>query len=129
MTQRPRRPRYTGKDQNHHIVTDFMKWGCGGFTEAPKELRGDTLAYTANYRGRKFLAIDMANYGGILVDWQVICVDRGTVWFIEVKTPEAFAAKNNSTTPGEEWLIDNTRGLVEVAVTVEDVQGIFEGML
>ena len=44
MNPRTRRTRYTHKDENHGIVTDFMKYGCGGFAVAPKELRGDTLA-------------------------------------------------------------------------------------
>ena len=123
-----RRPRNTHKDENHGIVTDFMKYGCGGFTVAPKELRGDSIAYTANYKGYKFVAIDCANYGGVLVDWLVMCTDNGNTTWIEVKTPEAYAAKEHSVTPGEAWLMMTT-GLVEVAVTVEDVQAIFEGML
>lgn len=122
------RAHYTHKDANHDIVKEFMQYGCGGFTIAPKELRGNTLAYTANYHGHKFLAIDTANYGGVIVDWLVFCVDRETVRWIEVKTPEAYKQPEHSVTAGEAWLMMNS-GIVEVAVIVEDVQAIFEGMI
>ncbi len=121
------RPRYTNKDDNHHIVTDFMRYGCGGFTEAPKEIRGSSIAYTANYHGKKFLAMDCANYGGVFVDWFVTCVDNGNTCWIEVKTPEAYKQPEHGVTPGEAWLMHNT-GNVIVAVTTEDIQEIFEAM-
>lgn len=122
------RKHFTAKDENHNIVKEFMQYGCGGFTIAPKEIRGKTLAYTANYKGYKFIAHDCANFGGVFVDWLVACVDNGNTNWIEVKTPEAYKADNHSLTDGEAWLMYNS-GMVQVAVTLEDVQAIFEGML
>jgi len=122
------RARFTHKDENHNIVKEFMQYACGGFTVAPKEVRGSTLAYTANFRGYKFIAHDCANIGGVFSDWMVMCVDTGRSRWIEAKTMKAYAAENHSLTPGEKWLMENS-GAVEIAVEVEDVQAIFESLI
>lgn len=119
------RPRATQKDANHHIVTDFMKHQCGGFEEHKD---GRTVAYTANYHGHKFIAHDCANIGGLFSDWHLECVDTSEARWIEIKTEEAYKAKNNSLQPGEMWLSDNS-GLFVFAVTDEDVLKIFKEML
>jgi len=123
------RARFTHKDENHNIVKEFMQYACGGFTVAPKDVRGSTLAYTANYRGYKFIAHDCANIGGVFSDWLVMCVDSGRACWIEVKTPEAYKADDLSLTPGEAWLMFDSGAAVEIAVEVHDVQEIFESLL
>lgn len=127
------RPRFTNKDKNHNIVTDFMRYGCGGFQTAPKKneagekLAGDTLAHTANYHGYKFVAYDCANIGGVFSDWLIECVDTGAARWVEIKTEEAYKAKDHSLKPGEKWLMENS-GMFCIIVTDEDVAGLFERM-
>ena len=102
-TYRPQRA--TGADANHNIPRDYMRNCLGGFEIAPKEVRGSTLAYTANYRGWRVLLIDMSKYGGVLPDWYIETA-KGSAW-IEVKTPEAYKAADLNLTEGEKWMNAN----------------------
>jgi hypothetical protein len=102
------RPRYaTGKDENHSIPRDFLKWSCGGFTTAPKEASGKTLAYTANYKGNSILLIDYSAFGGVLTDYYLEVCGR-SAW-VEVKTPEAYKEENHGMTAGELWMYKNCK--------------------
>ena len=102
------RPKYaTGKDANHDIPRDFLRYACGGFTTAPKELRGKTLAYTANYRGHSVMLIDHSAFGGVLPDYYIeVC---GHVAWVEVKTKEAYQEEDHGMTDGELWMYQNCK--------------------
>jgi hypothetical protein len=102
-----------------------MQTFCGGFSTYKD---GRTNAYTANFRGYKFLAHDTHNIGGSFSDWLLECVDSGQVRWIEVKTAEAYRQKNNSLKPGEDWLKENSGNFV-FAVTDDDVKKLFEAMI
>ena len=94
--------RATGKgDANHMIVRDYLRDRCGGFITAPKEVRGGSMGYAANYRGHLVTALDLSKFGGLLPDWLVAC--NGRVVLVEIKTPEAYAKINNNLTAGEAW--------------------------
>ena len=104
MTYRPHRA--TGADANHFIPRDYLRDRCGGFATAPREVRGSTMAYTANYRGHGILLIDTSKYGGVFPDWYMELDNKKSVW-IEIKTPEAMKEKDNGLTDGEKWMRDN----------------------
>ena len=123
------RPHYTHKDANHHILRDFMRTFCGGYEEHKD---GRTIAYTANFRGRKFTAYDTANIGGVFADWLLECVSTQQFMWVEVKT-EGTRNQDGEFRPGtfkegEEWLRENSSSWI-VAVTDEDVNAIFELLL
>lgn len=86
------------------MVRDFLRDVCGGFSDHKE---GNFVGYTANLGGYSVWAVDTHTLGGLFLDWIVGCetVQR----WIEVKTPEAFAAKNNSIKPGEAWTLENLR--------------------
>jgi hypothetical protein len=116
MTHRPKNA--TGKDANHSIPRHFLRDRCGGFTIAPKPLRGSSLSYTANYRGHRITAHDMSNYGGVLADWLIESDNGGAAW-CEIKTPEAAQEANSGMTKGEQWLYENC-GIEFRIVTTDD---------
>jgi hypothetical protein len=126
------RPRATPKDENHKIVTDFMRYCCGGFTVAPKEVRGRTIAYTANYRGVPFLLFDTADFGGVFPDYQLFNVNTGVGIKLEVKEPGAFrkdgTLPDHELKPGEKWLRDTGINW-RIIVTDEDVRNAFDDLL
>jgi hypothetical protein len=123
------RPRHTNKDLNHHIVRDFMKVFCGGFEDKQD---GRTVAYTANFRGFRFVAHDLANFGGLLSDWLLECVDTSRFAWLEVKDDRAF--KKDGTLgagelkEGEAWLSENSSNW-HIVSSDEDVKEIFESMV
>ena len=118
------RPRATHKDKNHFIPRDFLRDRCGGF-EVVKF--GRTTAYTANFQGFSFVLFDLSDYGGVFTDWLLFCTDTNKSRWIEVKTPEAYAKKDNDTTDGEKWLqsLFNTMRFV---VKDDDMIDIMEWM-
>lgn len=102
------RPKYaTRKDRNANIALDFLKYGCGGFSAAPKELVSNVWAYTANYRGHSVMYIDYSNIGGIIPDGY-ISVNGHTAW-AECKTKEAYKEKDHGMTTGELWMYENCK--------------------
>lgn len=103
MSYRPKRA--TGADANHYIPRDYLRDRCGGYAVAPKDVRGSTMAYTANYQGCKVLLIDTSKYGGVFPDWYIETA-KGNAW-VEVKTPEAYKAPDLHMTEGEKWMNDN----------------------
>ena len=126
------RPRATPKDDNHKIVTDFMRYVCGGVEIAPKEVRGRTVAYTSNYHGEKFLLMDTADFGGVFPDYILTNIESGQVAYLEVKEPGAFRKDGTlpdyELKPGEKWLRD-TGALWKIIVTDDDVRAIFDELL
>ena len=97
------RPRYaTAPDKNHRIPVEYLRDRCGGF-EANKI--GKAPAYTANYQGYKIILIDLSKYGGVLTDWIIQCAETNRFFWVESKTPEAYAKKDNDVTRGEGWLL------------------------
>lgn len=123
------RPRYKANpDENHNIVLDFLKFQCGGFTVAPREVRGGSMAYTANYHGCPVLAIDTSKYGGIFTDWYVEMAairSLNNAW-IEVKTEEAYRKPQHDMTPGELWLYHNHKSDFFIVATDADVRKCFD---
>lgn len=117
------RPTYTAPDANHGIPRDYLHDRCGGFEIAPKGVRGNTLAYTANFRGHKVLLVDTSKQGGIFPDWHIE-MDTGAAAWIEVKTPEAYKKEMHSLKPGEIWLRRNAQiqyHIIKDALDFEDL--------
>ena len=106
-----------------------MRTFCGGF-EGYKD--GRTVAYTANYRGRKFIAYDTANIGGVFADWLLECASTHQFMWVEVKTEDTSKQdgdfKAGTFKDGEVWLRENSSAWF-VVVTDEDVKALFELML
>lgn len=101
------RNRFPQPDENHHIPRDYLRDRCGGFERVGnKESAGMTLAYHANWRGFKIVLYDTSKIGGIFPDW-LIEVEGKTAW-IEVKTEDAYKAKDHSLKAGEKLLRDTT---------------------
>jgi hypothetical protein len=120
------RIRHPRKDENHHIVRDFMKVFCGGFEVHKFDA---STAYTANFRGRKFIAYDLADVGGVAADWLLECVSTSQFLWIEVKTPDTLKQDGDyragTFKEGEEWLRDNSSSWM-VVINDDDVKGAFE---
>ena len=75
------RPKHNPRsDENHKIVSDFVN-------------------RIQTYGGMPLACRDMSKKGGSMVDW-ALCLGPLTIW-PEVKTPEAFASKDNGMTAGE----------------------------
>lgn len=125
MSYRPQRA--TGADANHYIPRDYLRDRCGGFQIAPKEVRGSTMAYTANFRGWKILLIDMSKYGGVLPDWYIESA-RNNAW-VEVKTPEAYKAPDLHLTDGEKWLEHNAAASMFVIKDDEGFEQVLEHLV
>jgi hypothetical protein len=122
------RPKYaTGKDENHSIPRDFLQWHCGGFSTAPKEARGKTLAYTANYRGYAVMLIDFSAFGGVLTDYYVE-VNGHSAW-VEVKTEEAYLKPQHDMTQGELWLYHNCKVDFYVIKSNEDFSFLLDELI
>lgn len=109
------RNRFPQPDENHHIPRDYLRDRCGGFEqikirkptgEVDKKATGITTAYRANWRGLLVIIYDLSKTGGIFPDW-LIEVEGKAAW-IEVKTEDAYKAKNHSLKAGEILLRDNT---------------------
>lgn len=114
--------RATGKpDANHFIVRDFLRDVCGGL-ESHQE--GNHLVYTANLRGQTVWAADTHKLGGYFVDWIIGCRESGLSRWIEIKTLEAYAAKDHSLRPGESYALE-TFGNVSIVSTDDEVQRLF----
>ena len=96
----------TVHDENHFIPRDFLRDCCGGFNAAPKEIRGSTMAYVANFRGHRVTLIDTSKYGGIFTDW-MIETGHGRAARIEIKTEKAYRAADHGFTAGEQWIQSN----------------------
>ena len=108
------RPRYNTKpDKNHSIPMEYLKYCCGGFEDTKD---GNTICYTANYKGYSVLLFDLSKFGGVLTDWLIQCADNNRFFWLESKTPEAYRLKDNDKTNGEKWLserVSNFRFCVE----------------
>lgn len=118
------RPRRTGKDDNHNIPRDFFKHACGG---CETEKFGFMYAYTANYRGVRYILIDISGVGGALGDYILENTESGRVAWLECKTEEAYRARNNSLQPGEQWLKDRSPNFVFI-VTDDDMIRTMESL-
>lgn len=123
---RPKRAQ--GKDSNHAIVRDYFRDRCGGFSVAPKDIRGSTLAYTANFRGVAVVLHDTAPMGGVFTDWLLTCAESGRYLWLEVKTTGAAKRADNDLTGGEKWLRD-AGAAFRVVVTDEDVEAALEWII
>ena len=119
------RPHATQKDANHGIPREYLRDRCGGFETYR---HGRHFAYTANFRGVSFMLIDTADFGGAMPDYILENTDSGQVRWLEVKTPEAYNAKDHSLKPGEQWL-DNHSMNFRFIVTDEDMEAVLLGML
>ena len=118
------RPRNTQKDDNHFIPRDYLRDRCGGYEVVRF---GRTTAYTANFRGYKFILYDLANYGGVFSDW-LLEAENGRLKWIEVKTEAAFAQKERGLKPGEKWLQENSNAF-KIVVTDEAFGNLLEYMI
>lgn len=122
------RPRTASHDENHFIPRDYLRDRCGGYDTAPKEVRGRTMAYTANFRGHRIMAIDTSQYGGVFTDW-LIEADNGSVARVEIKTEKSYREKDHGFTAGEMWIYENG-GMDFVAVcTDEDFENLLNEMV
>lgn len=120
------RPRYaTNLDENHRIPVEYLRDRCGGF-EAKKI--GKAPAYTANYHGYKILLIDLSKYGGVLTDWLIQCPETNKFFWVESKTPEAYAQKDNDVTRGEGWLLSQVKNF-RFCVEDADMEGILRELI
>lgn len=120
------RPKYAvNPDDNHRIPVEYLRDRCGGF-ETRKD--GNTVAYTANFRGYAILLIDLSKYGGVLTDWLIQCVETGKFFWLESKTPEAYRKPNNDRTPGEMWL-SGLVGNFRFCVTDDDMESTLEELI
>ena len=120
------RPKYaTGYDSNHFIPRDFLRDRCSGFEV---EQRGKATAYTANYRGVKILLIDLSKFGGVLTDWLIQNCETERFFWLESKTPTAYATKDHDMTHGEKWLYNAVPNF-RFCVTDEDMQIVMDALL
>ena len=110
------RPFYTGHDENHFIVRDFLRDVCGGFTD---KKFGKYVIYLANFRGDRVAAIDTSALGGFWLDWIVIRAGRGCL--VEVKTESAYKSPGHGLKPGEIWAIENIPLKTKIVSTIEQV--------
>lgn len=127
MSKSYRPQRATGADANHFIPRDFLRDRCGGFEVAPKEVRGSTMAYIANYQGWRVLLIDFSKYGGVLPDWYVETA-KGSAW-VEVKTPEAYRVPDLNLTEGEKWMSQNAQSDFHVIKDDETFERILQTLV
>lgn len=120
------RPKFgTGIDKNHRIPLEYLRDRCGGF-ESHKD--GNTNAYTANYQGYKILLVDLSKYGGVLTDWLIQCVETGKVFWLEVKTTEAYKSKDHGLQPGEKWMFETVKNF-QFVVEDSDMEDILQELI
>ena len=120
------RLRYGAKvDANHGVPREFLRDRCGGFVA---EQVGGSWTYTANYRGCRFLLLDLSKFGGALTDWLIQCLDNDRFFWLESKTPEAYRQKNHDMTAGELWLFGKVKNF-RFVVTDEDMQGAMDELI
>lgn len=115
------RPKHTAPDDNHYIVRDYLAYKCGGYTRARI---GKFDVHTAYRNGMPVMAIDTHDLGGVFGDW-IVAVGCAVAW-VEVKTPVAYAAQNNSLRPLEEWTRDNLAVLYRIVYDDGGVEDLFD---
>lgn len=121
----PRNKYATRTDDNHRIPLEYLRDRCGGF-ESHKD--GNTNAYTANYQGYKILLVDLSKYGGVLTDWLIQCVETGKVFWLEVKTAEAYKSKDHGLQPGEKWMFETVKNF-KFIVEDDDMGDILQELI
>lgn len=99
------RPRYNPRpDENHSMVKSFM----------------ERISYT--YQGMNIKLIDTSKHAGVgdYLDY-IIVIEPLAVW-LEVKTPEAYAAPGHGLTPDEQKFFDDNPMIPkEIIATEQDL--------